>query len=138
MSKYFGVVCWDEVDSCEEVVDVSVDGEVLDVAKPQEHPMDILLAVEVRVYPVEAAAAVEAQPTLREEDALDVAVLDGDREVLQQVVVRERMVVHTHDNSNNNSPSTLLDHSIHVVPVVAGDDMQLEEVAVVPVVVEEL
>lgn len=49
-------------------------------------------------------------------------------------------MVHNHDNSSGSSPSTLLDHSIHVVPAVVGadDDMRKEQVVVVLQVVEEL
>lgn len=43
--------------------------------------MDILLAVEVSVCLVEVAEVVEVQPTPREVGALDVAVLNGDKEV---------------------------------------------------------
>jgi len=48
------------------------------------------------------------------------------------------MVVHTRDNSNNSSPNTLLDHSIHAVLVLGDGDMVSEQkVVLVSEAVEE-
>lgn len=123
------VVAWHAVDSCDEEQGAAVGSAVelpQHVVSPQEHPMGILQAEEVSVHLVEAEGVVEAQPALQEADVLDAEEEDAGTEEQHQPGVHGQMAVHTHDNSNNNSPNTPSDHSNHAV-VAEGGDMALEQ-----------